>query len=70
MPTAMLVNQAPYVGPLLLGAAALLAVSFLAWRRRGAPGATPLLVLALLGAAWPFGYAWELAATDYPTKVL
>ena len=69
MPTAMLVNQAPYLAPLLLGAASLVAVAFLAWRRRGAPGATPLLVLALLGAAWPFGYAWELVATDYPTKV-
>ena len=70
MPTAMLVDQAPYVAPLMLGVVALMAVAVLAWRRRGAPGATPLLVLALLGAAWPFGYAWELVATDYPTKVL
>ncbi len=59
-----------YIAPLLLGAGALVAVAFLAWRRRGAPGATPLLVLTLLGAAWPFGYAWEIVGTDLPTKVL
>ena len=70
MPTATLGNQLPYVAPLLLGAVALIAVAFLAWRRRGAPGATPLLLLALLGSAWPFGYAWEIVATDFETKVL
>ena len=63
-------NQALYVAPLLLGAVALIAVALLAWRRRGAAGATPLLVLTLLGAAWPFGYAWELVGDDFSTKVL
>ena len=70
MPTAVPGDQLLYVAPLLFGAVALIAVAFLAWRRRGAPGATPLLVLTLLGAAWPFGYAWELVGDDFSTKVL
>ena len=70
MPTPTPGNHVLYIAPLLLGSVALIAVAFLAWRRRGAPGATPLLVLTLLGAAWPFGYAWELVGADFPTKVL
>ena len=55
----------------LFGAGALsVAFAVVAWRHRESPGATPLVVLALAGAFWQFGYAFELGSTGYSAKLL
>ncbi len=59
----------PYVLPLLIAAATSVALAFLAWRRRPAPGARPLVWLMLAVAEWSLGYALELGSAGLPAKV-
>ena len=59
----------PYVLPLLIAAATSVALAFLAWRRRPAPGARPLVWLMLAVAEWSLGYALELGSAGLPDKV-
>lgn len=54
--------DSPYVALMLLAGLLSLALTLFAWRRRGAPGATPLVVIGLSTALWQFGYALELAS--------
>jgi PAS domain S-box-containing protein len=50
---------------LLLGATALLVLfAFRAWRRRGTPGATALVMLMMAGAVWGVAYALSLGSAD------
>ncbi len=60
----------PYVLALLIAAALSVTFAGIAWRRRGSPGAIPLVFLAVAVAAWQLGYAFELANDDRSTKIL
>ena len=42
----------------------------IAWRRRGAPGGTPLALLAIAAAVWQVGYALELGLDDRSVKLI
>lgn len=53
----------PYVLAVTITALLATAVAIVAWRRRPAPGATPLALLGLAVAAWSYAYAFELAST-------
>ena len=59
-----------YVLPLIIASAVSVAIACFVWRRRGSPGATPLVFLLLAAAVWQFGYALVLGSTDLSTKVL
>jgi PAS domain S-box-containing protein len=59
----------PYVLPLLIAAAVSATIAFFAWRRRPAPGAMPLVCLALAASEWSLGYAVGMASADLPAKV-
>ncbi|MBC7228621.1 MAG: GAF domain-containing protein, partial [Thermoflexales bacterium] len=54
----------PYIWPLVGAVALALALAFVAWRRRPAPGALPLTLLLLAVAEWTGCYALELASRD------
>ena len=60
----------PYVLTLLGAGALSVAFAAVAWRHRESPGATPLVVLALAAAFWQIGYAFELGASEYSSKLL
>ena len=62
-------HYVPYVLPLSLAAAISIALAFFIGRRRAAPGALALLVLALAAAVWSLGYALEWAGADLITKL-
>ena len=62
--------ESPYPVALLVAASLSASLAFVAWRRRGAPGATPLVVLALAVAIWQAGYAIETASTGVSAKIL
>ena len=53
--------DSPYPVALLITALSAI-LTFVAWRRRGSPGATPLTVLASAAAIWQLGYAFEMAS--------
>jgi len=59
----------PGIWPPLAAAIFLAALSLYSWRRRGVPGALPLVAGALFGAAWMLGMALEAAAVDPTTKI-
>ena len=63
-------QTSPAILLLLLASAISLILASFAWRRRAAPGATPLVFLALGAAIWQLGYALELGWDDQGTKVL
>lgn len=52
-----------------LTAAVCAAVAFSVWRRRPAPGATPLALFMLGVAVWSVGYAFEVSSADLSTIV-
>ena len=59
----------PYLLPLVITAAISATIAFLAWRRRPAPGAMPLVYLMLAVCEWSLGYAVGMASADLPAKV-
>jgi PAS domain S-box-containing protein/LPXTG-motif cell wall-anchored protein len=59
----------PAIWPPLLGALLLAATGLYSWRRRRVPGALPLCVGALLGAAMLVGMAFEVAAVSPSAKI-
>jgi PAS domain S-box-containing protein len=59
----------PYTLPLLIAAAISATIAFCVWRRRRAPGATPLVLLMLAVAEWSLGYALELGSTGLLVKI-
>ena len=61
--------DSPYVALMLIAGLLSLALTLFAWRRRGAPGATPLVVIGLSAALWQFGYALELASESKSAMV-
>ena len=60
----------PYVLLLLLAAVTSVVQASIAWRRRGAPGGTPLALLAIAAAVWQVGYALELGLDDRSVKLI
>jgi PAS domain S-box-containing protein len=58
----------PYMLPSVIAVAMSLSVMVVAWRRRQAPGALPLVLLALLLSVWSFGNILELSGADVATK--
>lgn len=54
----------PYIWPLVGAGALALALAFVAWRRRPAPGAMPLALLLLAAAEWSGCYALEMTSRD------
>jgi PAS domain S-box-containing protein len=59
----------PDIWPPLLGALLLAATGLYTWRRRSVPGALPLFIGALLGAAVLVGMAFEVAAVAPSAKI-
>jgi PAS domain S-box-containing protein len=59
-----------YVFPLIIAAVVSATIAFAAWRRRRAPGATPLAALMLAVAGWSLGYALELSSPVLADKVV
>ncbi len=55
-----------YVFLLVVATVVSAALASYVWRRRSAPGATPLALLMLAVAVWSLGYALEVASTDLP----
>jgi PAS domain S-box-containing protein len=66
---AMAWQNSPYVAPLLIAAFMTGILARLAWRRRPAPGATPLAILNLAVCEWSLGYALGMASADLETKL-
>ena len=62
--------ESPYPVALLIAATLSATLAFVAWRRRRAPGATPLIVLASAVAIWQAGYAFETASVSVAAKIL
>jgi PAS domain S-box-containing protein len=60
----MYLQSALYVLLLIIAAAVSVALVFYVWRRRPAPGATPLALLMLAVAIWSLGYALEVGSTN------
>ena len=60
----------PYIIPLLIAAAMCLALAFVAWRRRHAPGAAPFIWLMLAVAEWSLVYALQLSSANLEAKLL
>ncbi|MBN1886640.1 MAG: SpoIIE family protein phosphatase [Thermoflexales bacterium] len=58
----------PYMLPSVIAVAMSLSVTLVAWRRRQAPGAVPLVLLASVLSVWSFGNVLELSGADIPTK--
>jgi PAS domain S-box-containing protein len=52
----------PYAVPLFIGAAVLLAVIIVVWRRRSVPGAVYLMLLSVAVLIYSLGYAFELGS--------
>jgi PAS domain S-box-containing protein len=63
-------EQSTFVSLLVVSAAIALALAFFAWRRRPAPGSSPLAVAMLALAVWSLCYALELATDGLPAKLL
>lgn len=60
----------PYILPLVLSSIVAGFVAVYVWQRRAtASGAMALVTLALASAVWSFGYALEIAGTDFSTKI-
>lgn len=59
----------PYSISLIITALISLFAAVYVWRRRPAPGATPLAVFLLGATLWSAGYAFELASTTVSAKV-
>ena len=59
----------PYVVPLGIAAAVLVALALFAWRRRQAPGAVAFVLLMLAVAEWSLAYALRLVSADLETKL-
>ena len=58
----------PYTPALLISAAMAAVIFSITWRRRQAPGATPLALLMLALTVWALTYALYWAATDLATR--
>jgi diguanylate cyclase (GGDEF)-like protein/PAS domain S-box-containing protein len=65
----MLWQYTPLIIPLLLSSAISSFLAFLVWRRRTAPGATPLAWILVVAALWCTGYTIELSAASLPEKL-
>lgn len=63
------IQYTPYLLPLIISAIISGGVVFCVWRRRAAPGAIPLGLLALSIAVWSLGYALEIGAVSLPAKM-
>jgi PAS domain S-box-containing protein len=59
----------PYVFPLLIAATIATMLGLFTWRRRSAPGTTPLSVLMLAIAWWSLVYALQLSRQDLQSKI-
>ncbi len=59
----------PYALPVIISAVVAFFVGLIAWRRRPAPGATPLTLLIGVVIYWSFWNALELCALNKATKV-
>jgi PAS domain S-box-containing protein len=62
-------QYSPYVPALIVSAAISVAVAFVAWRRRPAPGALPAVLLMSAVAVWALGYALELASATLQAQI-
>jgi PAS domain S-box-containing protein len=63
----MYLQSTLYVLILVVAAAVSAALALYVWRRRPAPGATPLALLMLAVAVWSLGYAGEVGSSDLST---
>ncbi len=55
----------PYFALLLFSAVLMLAIVFYSWMKRTVVGAWPLIILAMCGFFWTFGYAFEILGISY-----
>lgn len=62
-------QSSPYLLPLLITALLSMLIALVIWRRRRAPGATPLAVLACAVALWALTYMLSLAAVRLETQL-
>jgi len=63
------VEYTPYTLPLIVAAAIALALAFFVFRYRKVPGRVTFGFLMVAVAVWSAGYALEISATDFATKV-
>jgi PAS domain S-box-containing protein len=63
------VRYTPYTIPLLVTAAISIALAFLTWRRRAAPGARAFALVMLAVTEWSLGYTMELGSTTLSSKL-
>ena len=59
----------PSTLPLIVAATAALALALFVLKRQRVPGRGTFALLMLAVAVWSAGYALEISATDYATKV-
>lgn len=55
----------PYSALLLLSAVLMLSIVLYSWKKRTVAGAWPLIILALCGFFWTFGYAFEILGVSF-----